>query len=197
MQTTIKIPPRHAVIARGTGFFRVALLADGISVALGDKPRQSIRYMGDPFLELELVLEHEKDVKIVHQVIDKTGYALVDPNPIEIPLKHRQAQSMKDLVIEQLQRFLSVSRDKDEYESLEESMDFDPPDSDIDDIISQAEERFRQGLQPVKPLNPVPKPGKRPKTRQDQSGDDGEDEVPTPSTKPPSDDPDPDSGDVS
>jgi len=171
METEIKVPLRHALIVRGTGPFVPWAGEDGVDMALAS-PRNTWRY--GPFdFETTVKVKHEKDVKIVSAVFDRTGYQYVDPNPMEVPVKFRAPTSMKDLVIEHLQRYMSVQRAGQEpFESLEESMDFEPPISDIGEVITAAEKQFRQGLTPRQPLNPVPKPGNRVKRAREPLPDD-------------------------
>lgn len=169
METTVVVPPRHHAIIRGTGLFKVSLVADGVAMLVAS-PRRMFKVRGQPF-EQELVLEHEKSDRVVWQLVPKPLME-VDPNPVEVPLKHRH-NGLRDVVVEQIQRYLSATRDPGDYETLEESMDFEAPEGDIGELVTEAEKRFRQGLEPVKPLNPVPLPGKRVRKGEKPSEEEG------------------------
>lgn len=186
----VNVPARFAVVARGTGFFTTFVEKDGLKI-MSHGPRQLVRFVAPEDVNVEF--QFEKGVKVAHQVYDRRGVENVDTTPMEVPMKYKGVSTMRDVAIEVLQRYLAVSRDPGEYETLEEAMDF-RPEGDIDDVITEAEKLFRRGLQPVNPLNPLPKPGKRPKKAAGRMEDEEPTPPPEPPGKPAGDDPDPDSG---
>lgn len=159
MDTSIVLPPEHELDVRALQGFLLYQVVDGVGVLIGSGEHRKVRAMP---LEREFLVKTEGKVEPTWTLQDRRGHEPVDPNPVEVPLRFKGQVGLRDLVVEQLQRYLAVQRaNQDPFETLEESQDFELPDGEIDDLFTRAEEQFRQGMAGFRPLNPVPQPGRR------------------------------------
>lgn len=185
MELNIVVPPRHTLQLAGDEMFQAYRLVDGIGVLIAQKSRLRL---GPWKEEVEILVKSPGKKEPLWDLQDVAGYNQVDSTAVEVPLRFRGQVSMRDMVIEQLQRYFSASRANQDYETLEESQDFDVQ-GDIDDLATAAELSFRKGMEGFKPLNPVPQPGKRPKPRKTASESTLEPEEPLPTDPPGGNDP--------
>lgn len=98
-------------------------------------------------VERELLFRSDDLVFQDFSIVDKRGFEIVDPNPVEVPVHLKASPSMRDMVVEQISRFMAARAMDEGFESLEEAMDFDVA-AELDDLQSRAEGQFLATFMP-------------------------------------------------
>lgn len=144
METTVVVPAGFELRGLSSVPVSVFVVVDGIGVLLA---RFASVVRVKPYLE-ERELLVRSDVEFTEfDLIDRRGLEVVDPNPVEVPLRLKAAPSMRDMVVEHLSRYLSARAQDEGFESLEEAMDFDI-EGELDDLQTRAESSYLAAFMP-------------------------------------------------
>lgn len=144
MDTNIVVPAGFGVHGFVSDPVNVYDMASGLGVLIGSFPK--VVNVKPSTVERELLFRSEVEFQNF-ELKDLRGLEVVDPTPVELPLRLAAAPSLRDQVVEQISRYLSARAKDEGFESLEEAMDFDL-DAELDDLQTLAEGTFLQSFMP-------------------------------------------------
>lgn len=126
--------------------FTVWLDVDGLQVLLGPKQADDRTFkIHSARVARRFVFKHKEHGKVF---FDKqtlpSPVEVLDPTPVEVPIRHRGPTPLREQIKELLQRELYVRAVNEGYETEAESDDFDVSDEDLDDMLSPYELRPMQ-----------------------------------------------------
>lgn len=144
MDTNIVVPAGYGVHGFVSDPVNVYDMASGLGVLIGSFPK--VVNVKPSTVERELLFRSEVEFQNF-ELKDLRGLEVVDPRPIEVPLRLAAAPSMREQVVEQISRYLSARAKDEGFESLEEAMDFDIT-GEVDELQTRAEASFIQSFMP-------------------------------------------------
>lgn len=161
METTVVLPAGFELKGHSAVIISAYNVIDGLGVLLARFPR--LVHIRPADVEREILFRSDSPSSFTDfDMIDRRGLEVVDPNPVEVPLRLKASTSMRDQIVEQISRYLSARAQDEGYESLEEAMDFDI-DLELDDLQTRSEGAFLASFAPHEgranntPRNPADK----------------------------------------